>query len=135
MGFIAQLGVSQWVQLPFEVRQKLVKMFDLIRTGGSEVIDGRLKTDGYTEKDLRGVSLEKMKSITGAEGGYYELFDKVLTMIEENRIVTAKEAETKLEERNAAQQAEIQNKVLEAVTQVVELADTVKRRGRPPKAK
>ena len=56
-----------WVSLPKETREHLIKVFKLVRTGISVVKDQTLVSDGYTEEDLEGISLEKMCEYIGSQ--------------------------------------------------------------------
>lgn len=132
--FSAAIGVSQWVQLPTETRRQLVQVFNLKRSAGSEVVDGKLKTDGYTEKDLQGITVEKMQAFTGSESPtYFELLDKVLAKLEDKQADELVEAQKVQEAKLAERQQELQEKAVETLEKVTELVESTKRRGRPKK--
>ena len=121
--FKANIGVSQWVSLPFETRQRLVELFGLNRSGGSLVEDGRLKTDGYTEKDLSEISMERMQKLLNSDSeNFYDLFDKVLTFVEEQRTAEVnKQKEAKAHKSEEAQRiaTETAMQTLAEVTAVI----------------
>lgn len=56
-----------WVELSQPIRMHLAKVFDLPRTGISEIKDMTLISDGHTNKDLESITLEKMNEYIGSE--------------------------------------------------------------------
>jgi len=55
----------QWMKLSREVREKLVHLFGLERTGISEIRDDEVISDGFSDSDLQSITKEKMCEITG----------------------------------------------------------------------
>jgi hypothetical protein len=56
-----------WMALSQEDRAHLVSVFDIKRTGVTEIRDQHLVSDGYTVEDLTAISLEKMIAYIGSE--------------------------------------------------------------------
>lgn len=53
------------LEIPF--KQKLVEVFNIIKTGSSEIRDNHVVSDGYTQSDLKAITLEKMNAYIGSE--------------------------------------------------------------------
>ena len=56
-----------WMQLDVDTRFHLKKIFDIPRTGITEIIDQRVITDGHSTEDLRVITLEKMNEYNGSK--------------------------------------------------------------------
>ena len=81
--FQPQISVPDWVKLPSETRQKLIKQFSIPKTGGSEMqlIGGQrqLVSDGHTHLDLKVMSVEKLQQFTESTStDFYELLNKTI---------------------------------------------------------
>lgn len=99
--FIIQLGVGQWVQLPEYMRRRIAELFKLKRSGGAEVFNGRLVTDGYTYKDLEGISIAKMQELLNlTETEYFSLFDALLEHVENEHSGKIKETAEQKEKKD-----------------------------------
>lgn len=128
-----QLAVNQWVQLPQDTRRRLVEMFHIKRSGGAEVANGVLLTDGHTYRDLAVISTEAMQQLlVNQSSNFFELFDALLVKVEEEKQADLKAKREKHEAILEVKQQEIEGKVVEAVAEMTELVKTV-RRGRPKK--
>lgn len=133
--FTVGIGVSQWVQLPDTVRRRIAELFDLEANGGAVVENGKLKHDRHTEKDLQGITLEKMQTLTQSEStNYFELFDRVLEYIENEKTGNLE----RLAEEKAAHEEERQKLAAQsAMATIAAISDAVqpiiKKRGRPAK--
>lgn len=78
-----QINTFQWVSLPQETRNRLIEIFSLKKSGHVEVENKTVMTDGYTNQDLAGITVEKMQEYTGTdEEEYFSLFKAVLAKIE-----------------------------------------------------
>jgi regulator of replication initiation timing len=64
-----------WLSLPKEIRQRLVVSLDIPRTGSTEVFGQTIITDGYTDKDLSTVTLDKLQEFMMDKS---DNFDKLL---------------------------------------------------------
>lgn len=57
---------QHWIDLPKQVRAKLVEVFGIERTGITEVRDQTVISDGFTNTDLQGITLDKMNQYIGS---------------------------------------------------------------------
>lgn len=132
--FSTQVVVEQWIEIPFEIRQKLIQLFNVPRTGGSLVQDGRLVTDGHTYVDLKAITVNKMQMfLNSTEKDFSKLFNNVYSMLEDERNAEL-ESKQKIDQKiKADEENDIQSKVESAIENLEELKITVKKRGRPKK--
>lgn len=56
-----------WMVLPNDIKLHLVTVFNIKKTGVSEIRDSEVVRDGYTADDLLVISLEKMTNYIGSE--------------------------------------------------------------------
>lgn len=75
--------VQNWMALPKETRDHLVKVFNLNRSGASEIRDQDIITDGYTNTDLLGITHTKMAEYTasGADVSFHRLWEITLSKV------------------------------------------------------
>lgn len=85
---LMQLNTVQWVSLPLETRLKLVDIFDIPRSGNTEVEDNKIITDGYTHQDLAHITIEKMQGflLDTVTDDYFGLFQRILDVINEEAV-------------------------------------------------
>jgi hypothetical protein len=82
-----QLSYAIWLQLPADIRHKLVILFNIPRSG-STVVDYRasgpvVTSDGYTAPDLQTITLVKMQGLLQSDSdNFYKLFEEVATNID-----------------------------------------------------
>lgn len=77
-----KMNVQDWLSLPWETRAKLIETFKIPRSGGTHVIGGTVKTDGYTEEDLSVMNVESLQAFTGlSTGNFIDLFKETLMKI------------------------------------------------------
>jgi len=77
---ILSLGV--WASLPNEVRYRIRALFNIPKTGVTEVNDGILVSDGTTHTDLSNLTIEKMQSYVGESVlDFYKLFDLMVAKV------------------------------------------------------
>lgn len=81
------LSYNIWLQLPSEVRHKLVTLFDMPRTGRTTVeyrAEGAVVTsDGFTPIDLGSISLERMQQLLNSTStNFYELFEQTVAHLD-----------------------------------------------------
>lgn len=62
-----QVYSGMWVRLPHALKQKIVKQFNIPRTGASHVVDGVVQTDGHTDKDLSVLNVPNMQEFLGSK--------------------------------------------------------------------
>lgn len=55
-----------WMQLDPKIRAELVSVFNIPRTGITEIRDQTLISDGYSIEDLKVITLEKMNEYIGS---------------------------------------------------------------------
>ena len=56
-----------WMLLDKKIREHLVTVFDIKKTGPTEIRDNLIIQDGYSVEDLKAISLEKMTAYIGSE--------------------------------------------------------------------
>lgn len=82
-----QISYAIWLQLPVEIREKLVRLFGIPKSGRTVVeyrISGAVVTsDGYTAPDLQSISLAKMQALLDTDDtNYYKLFEDIINHID-----------------------------------------------------
>jgi len=71
-----------WVLLPNEVRYRIRAIFNIPKSGATEVNDGRVVSDGTTYEDLKLLTTEKMqKYLVDDSSDFHKLFDKVVAKV------------------------------------------------------
>jgi len=118
---------AMWMALKKEIRNKLVEVFGINKTGVSEIRDQTILSDGYTGEDLKVISLEAMCKYIGSQETFLrawettlqkidlELNPPVLTFQEKLDAIKKQEAESEQEQgsvdsRNATQEKSEQGK-------------------------
>lgn len=82
---------QHWINLPSEVRLKLAEIFNIEKTGITEIRDQTLIADGTTNTDLAAITLEKMEVYTGKKGSFVDLWHTTLEDIDESLHPTKKD--------------------------------------------
>ena len=59
--------VHTWMALPHDIRTHLVGVFNIPRTGTSEIRDNEILSDGYSNVDLQAITLIKMNEYIGSK--------------------------------------------------------------------
>jgi len=81
------LSTFMWVSLPNEVRRRIRVVFDIPKTGFTEVSDGVILSDGVTQSDFKSLTIEKMQKYLSDESvDFHKLFDKVVAKINDEII-------------------------------------------------
>lgn len=73
-----------WMHQPQDVRNHLQKVFNITRTGITEIRDQEVITDGYTNTDLETVTADKMSAYVGSPTGelsFSRLWEIVLSKV------------------------------------------------------
>ena len=71
-----------WVSLPNEVRYRIRAIFNIPKSGATDVNDGRVVSDGTTYEDLKLLTTEKMQEYLKDDStDFYKLFDKVVAKV------------------------------------------------------
>lgn len=63
-----------WLELPRDVRDHLMKVFGVVKTGVAEVRDQTVISDGVTNDDLSVISFEKMTEYVGPAEDFHKLW-------------------------------------------------------------
>lgn len=84
-----------WLQLNGELRARIAKEFDLVRSSGATVenMNGKMRvvSDGYSENDLAALTIKKMQKFTKSkEEDFWKLFKETKACLDE---IMAKEHE------------------------------------------
>lgn len=76
------INVKQWMDLPLEVRAKIIKDFNLVKTGKAGIANNKIVSDGYTQNDILKVSLQNLQSLMdSSEENFDVLFDEYKKLI------------------------------------------------------
>lgn len=70
-----QVLPNLWMLLSHEERNHLAEVFDVKKTGVSEVRDNQLISDGYRFEDLAVITREKMAEYVGSEDTFPRLWE------------------------------------------------------------
>lgn len=65
---------QMWLEVSKEIREHLAKVFNLTRTGTSEIRNETVISDGYTIEDLGGITAEKMAEYVGYPNSFHILW-------------------------------------------------------------
>ncbi len=131
----------EWLKIPHEIRQELVRIFAIPQTGVRRVEYSARPTvisDGHTYDDLQIVTKEKMQAfLNTTEVDFHVLFNMVLDRINFDK--ATQEAEELISSEDILRKKEEAERVhaVEALARVGEMAEAVlkPRRGRPPKVR
>jgi len=76
-----QIYPQVWIQLPKATKDKLVEVFEIPRTGVTEVKDQELVSDGHTAADLMAITNEKMNAYIGSEETFHRAWEVTLAKV------------------------------------------------------
>lgn len=78
-----QLYTQYWLDLPKETKAHLVKIFNIPKTGITEVRDQTVVQDGHTNDDLKAVTCENMAAYVGspADVPFHRLWEITLAKV------------------------------------------------------
>lgn len=99
----AQITEQEWLKLPMPVRIELRTIFAIPRSRGTVVEDGVVKSDGYTNEDLKAITVEKMQTyLKSTEPDFYLLLNDIVkkvtdTLSKEEKEFTIKENYARVE--------------------------------------
>lgn len=87
MIFDGVLPYQLWLKLPKEIRDKLVVLFHIKRTGSTVVDYGAagntVVSDGYKPTDIEAITLEKMQVLLDSDStNFFELLEQVIAQID-----------------------------------------------------
>lgn len=73
------LTTTQWLQLSPWVRKNLIRIFNIKRSSGSQILDTKVISDGHTHDDLQVINVTSMQTyLESPETDFYALFNAVL---------------------------------------------------------
>src|ERR1035437_6022846 len=73
-----------WLSLSQRTRQTMAIMLEVSRSGGTELVDGRIVSDGYVDSDLAQINLLRLQQYMKSDSNdFYELFNLLVQRIEE----------------------------------------------------
>jgi hypothetical protein len=103
---LAQLTKPQWLNIPLEMRIKLINIFKIPRSEATMTSGGTnsvILSDGHSHKDLESITIDKMQVYLGSQlTDFYQLFDKVLEKLNEDNKFSVEEESKKVETENIA---------------------------------
>lgn len=71
-----------WVSLPVEVRYRIRAIFDIPKSGITEVHDAQVISDGTTHEDFKSLTTEKMQAYLNSDStDFHKLFDTVIAKV------------------------------------------------------
>lgn len=87
MNISGQVSYQIWLKLPKQVRDKLVTLFHIPRSGSTVVDYGPqgnvVVSDGYKPTDIEAITLEKMQELMDSDStNFYELFEDTIMQID-----------------------------------------------------
>lgn len=76
-----QVYPAHWIHLPHEVREHLAKIFDVRRSGPTEIVDNKIISDGRMPADLKSITKEKMQEylLKSKEEDFMRLWELTLS--------------------------------------------------------
>ena len=78
-----QLVIPQWLALPMPVRLHLKKIFGIPRSEGTNLVDGRVVSDGHNHYDLAHITVPAMQLyLDSDEADFHKLFAMTLEKAE-----------------------------------------------------
>jgi hypothetical protein len=85
------INVKQWMDLTLEVRAKIIKDFNLVRTGKAGIAGNKIVSDGYTQDDISKINLINLQKVLDSAdedfdtmfADYVDMIQKTLAVIEE----------------------------------------------------
>jgi hypothetical protein len=77
-----QIYQHQYINLTKEIREFLVKLFEIPRTGISEILNEQVISDGVCNEDLKAITEEKMIEYTGSHETFGKLWDLTITKVQ-----------------------------------------------------
>ena len=78
------LNYHYWINLKADVREKVAQALNMPKSGGVEIVNNQLVSDGHTAKDLYAtITVENLQKHTGLKSkDIYELFEEFVKQIE-----------------------------------------------------
>ena len=125
-----QLTIPQWLQIPMSQRMKIVKIFNLPRSGGTVVQDNTVLTDGYTHEDLALITVERLQEYLKEkeQDDLFALLNLLTIKLQEDETKEIAEREAKETKLKAHEVEEYKAQVVETVKNLTNMTDTVIKR-------
>lgn len=80
---IEQIVIPQWVSLKQETRKTIANLLNLSKNGATEVVNGSVVCDGYTNEDLAAITIEKLQVYNMMKSGtLVENFNRLVEIVE-----------------------------------------------------
>ena len=81
-----RLNTAEWMEIPHHIRQLIIEQFGLQRSAYTDVRDMKVFSDGYTNDDLKALSLERLKEYTGlmVDDFYAQLTETIIKLQNKN---------------------------------------------------
>jgi len=99
--------MSTWLSLPKETRNELRRIFSIPLSGGFEVVDGHVASDGTFPRDLQVVTLEALQDVLDSDStNFFELFQEMVDTIE-NKEVKVDDITKMIEEKAKPEETEL----------------------------
>lgn len=70
-----------WIELPKEVKNRLIEVFQIPLTGITEIIDQRVVCDGHTGQDLMAITHDKMNAYIGSQETFLRAWELTLAKV------------------------------------------------------
>lgn len=69
---------QHWMSLPKDIRHRLMVVFDIQKSGITEIRDQDVVSDGVTNADLSAITLQKMNEYIGSEENFARAWEITL---------------------------------------------------------
>lgn len=74
-----RIYTKNWLDVPKDIREHLKKVFNIQRSGITEVRDNMIVSDGTTDDDLSVINKESMERYVGSSGEFYHLWKTTIS--------------------------------------------------------
>ena len=96
------ISVQTWLQFTPETRHELRRIFNIPMTGGVEVVDNHVMSDGTLPRDLQVVTLKALQDVLdSSSANFFELLQEMVDTIEHREEPKAFETIQKETDKNA----------------------------------
>ena len=129
------LSRSVWLSLDKSIREQLARIFEMTKSGVSEVINdiysSRIVCDGFIEKDLMCITVEKLQNfLNSEESDFYKLFNEAIENIKKLNSVGIETLSIKKDEPIKEIHTEVQGRDEAPKAGKVNAGTEAKRRGK-----
>jgi hypothetical protein len=125
-----QVTIPQWLQIPRELRGRIVEIFKIPRSGGTVVIDNVVTTDGYTHEDLSLLSLPVLQEYLQepGESDLFALMNLLIMKLQDEQEKILKEQEETKEKLKADEVEAYKAQIVDTVKNLTDISQTVIKR-------